>query len=135
LRPPETRHALPVAAKAAPRTRRATPPTRQHAARDNHKTTTQADTRRVEALFTQAGQQAWGAAQWVAASNSRSDVSRWRRLVTWPHGEEGGVFRFNKAGDGLYVITSSGRCARGCVAAVFVCVCVRVCVCVSGGGG
>jgi hypothetical protein len=36
----------------------------------------------------------------------------WRRLLQWPFGEEGGVFRFSKAGDALYIVTSLGRWAH-----------------------
>jgi hypothetical protein len=63
-------------------------------------------------LFERAAKERWSGKQWVAASSSRADASTWRRIITWPFGEEGGVFRFNKAGDGLYVLSSLGRWAR-----------------------
>lgn len=69
----------------------------------------QADVKALEAVFARASKENWDTKHWIKASRSRSDVSKWRRLLTWPFGEEGGVFRFNKAGDGLYIITSTGR--------------------------
>ena len=63
----------------------------------------------LPALFAAAEAGNWMLQQWIAASTSGSDVSKWRVLIRWPFGEEGGVFRFNKAGDGLYAISSEGR--------------------------
>lgn len=68
-----------------------------------------ADVSELEALFDRADKESWGEAEWVAASSSKSDVSKWRRLITWPFGDEGGTFKFNKAGDGLYIVSSIGR--------------------------
>eukprot|EP00879_Flechtneria_rotunda_P019070 GHRR01020022.1.p1 GENE.GHRR01020022.1~~GHRR01020022.1.p1 ORF type:complete len:675 (+),score=189.80 GHRR01020022.1:864-2888(+) len=48
-------------------------------------------------------------AESIANSNSGANVSSWRQLVRWPFGEEGGAFRFNKAGDALYLSSSIGR--------------------------
>jgi hypothetical protein len=50
----------------------------------------------------------------VAASATRANVSAWRLLVRWPMQEESAVFRFNRAGDALYGLSSEGRCVRGC---------------------
>ncbi|WIA34269.1 hypothetical protein OEZ86_012612 [Tetradesmus obliquus] len=63
----------------------------------------------LEALFKAAKKGNWTTSQWIAASSSRSDVAQWRKLLEWPFGEDGGVFRFNKAGDALYVVSSIGR--------------------------
>jgi hypothetical protein len=67
----------------------------------------------LEALFRAAAKGNWSTGQWIAASSSRSNVTAWRKLLEWPFGEDGGVFRFNKAGDALYIVTSIGRWARG----------------------
>lgn len=69
----------------------------------------QANFKPLEALFARAEKEKWGLEEWIAASSSKADVSKWRRHIMWPFGEEGGVFKFNKAGDGLYVISSLGR--------------------------
>mgnify|MGYP001810709724 CR=1 FL=1 len=61
------------------------------------------------ALYAKAETEKWGLKQWREASSSKAEVSRWRRLITWLFGEEGGVFKFNRAGDALYVISSLGR--------------------------
>lgn len=63
----------------------------------------------VPALFKAAAAGNWTLQQWIAASTTGSDVSKWRLLLTWPFGEEGGIFRFNKEGTGLYGLTSIGR--------------------------
>jgi hypothetical protein len=47
--------------------------------------------------------------QWIDASVSRSDVSKWRVLLTWPFGEDSSVLRFNRAGDALYGTSADGR--------------------------
>jgi hypothetical protein len=70
----------------------------------------QANFKPLEAVFERAQKEAWGTAQWVAASSSKADVSAWRRHITWPFGEEGGVYKFTTAGDAMYVISSLGRC-------------------------
>jgi hypothetical protein len=70
---------------------------------------TKANFRALEAMFAKAEKEKWGLEDWVAASSSKADVSKWRRLITWPFGEEGGVFKFTPAGDALYVISSIGR--------------------------
>jgi hypothetical protein len=63
----------------------------------------------LEALFKAAARGNWSTSQWIDASSSKSDAGRWRKLLEWPFGEEGGVFRLNKAGDALYLVTSLGR--------------------------
>ncbi|KAF8066249.1 dapb3 [Scenedesmus sp. PABB004] len=65
--------------------------------------------RALEALFAAAAARNFTTADWIAASVSRANAASWRRLLSWPYGEEGGVFRVNKAGDGLYVVSSLGR--------------------------
>jgi hypothetical protein len=70
----------------------------------------QANTQALDALFAKAEKDKWGLKQWREASSSKADVSHWRRLITWPFGEEGGVFKFNRAGDALYAVSSLGRC-------------------------
>jgi hypothetical protein len=47
--------------------------------------------------------------QAVAASRTKSRVACWRVVYSWPFGEEGRVWGFNKAGDGLYITSSVGR--------------------------
>jgi hypothetical protein len=69
----------------------------------------QANFKLLEALFARAEQEQWGPDEWIAASSSKADVSKWRRHIAWPFGEEGGVYKFNKAGDALYVVSSLGR--------------------------
>lgn len=61
------------------------------------------------ALFKEAAKRNLSDAEWIAASSSGSNVSAWRTLVNWPFGEDSGVFRFNRKGDGLYVVDSTGR--------------------------
>lgn len=73
----------------------------------------QANFKPLEALFARAQKEAWGTREWVEASSSKADVSTWRRHITWPFGEEGGVFKFTVAGDAMYVISSLGRCVCG----------------------
>jgi hypothetical protein len=68
----------------------------------------------LDALFSAAKEQNYTTAQWIAASASKADASKWRRLITWPFGEKGGVFRFNKQGNGLYIVTSIDRWDRAC---------------------
>jgi hypothetical protein len=68
-----------------------------------------ANFRSLEAMFARAEREKWGLKEWIAASSSKADVSKWRRLIAWPFGEEGGVFKFSPAGDALYVISSIGR--------------------------
>jgi hypothetical protein len=63
----------------------------------------------LESLFKAAARGNWSTSQWIDASSSKSNVSNWRKLLEWPFGEDGGVFRFNKAGDALYIVTSIGR--------------------------
>lgn len=69
----------------------------------------------LDALFKAANASNFTYEQWVAASNSKSDVSKWRRLLEWPFGENDGVYRFNKEGNAVYLITSRGRCVPACV--------------------
>ena len=69
----------------------------------------QANVKELEVLFARAAKENWGYKKWVKASKSKADASKWRRLLTWPFGDEGGVFKFNKDGDALYIITSVGR--------------------------
>lgn len=70
---------------------------------------TKANFKPLEAMFAKAEKEKWGLEEWVAASSSKADVSTWRRLITWPFGEEGGMFKFTPAGDAMYVISSIGR--------------------------
>ncbi|KAI8468869.1 MAG: acylamino-acid-releasing enzyme [Monoraphidium minutum] len=63
----------------------------------------------VGALFKLSAERNFTREEWVAASGSRSDVAGWRKLLEWPFGEKGGVYRFNKEGDALYVASSLGR--------------------------
>lgn len=65
----------------------------------------------LNALFTAAASPRFTYADWLAASTSGSDATAWRVLIKWPFGEEGGVFRFNKAGDALYIASSLDRSA------------------------
>ena len=51
----------------------------------------------------------WTHRQWIDASITRSDAGAWRRLVEWPFGEQGYAYRFNRRGDGLFVVSSTGR--------------------------
>jgi len=74
----------------------------------------QAQVKTLEALFDRAEKEKWGLAEWVQASSSKADVSEWRRLLTWPFGEEGSVFKFNKAGDAMYIVSSTGRWVWWC---------------------
>lgn len=63
----------------------------------------------LDALFAAATKGNYTYQQWVKASASKVDASGWRRLITWPFGEDGGVFRLNKAGNALYLVSSLGR--------------------------
>jgi hypothetical protein len=65
-----------------------------------------------EALLRAAAAGGWGQAQWVKASNTRADASKWRTLVAWPFGEKGNAIAFDRRGTGLYVMSSLGR--RAC---------------------
>lgn len=78
------------------------------------RTAKQADVQVLQGLFAKAAKENWDFADWVKASRSRADVSKWRRLLTWPFGEEGGVFSFNREGDAAYIISSIGRCVCMC---------------------
>jgi hypothetical protein len=46
--------------------------------------------------------------QAIAASRTKSRAACWRVVYSWPFGEEGRVWGFNKAGDGLYITSSVG---------------------------
>jgi hypothetical protein len=45
----------------------------------------------------------------VADSSSKSRVACWKRVYVWPYGEDGRVWGFNQAADGLFITSSAGR--------------------------
>lgn len=45
----------------------------------------------------------------AGSSSSKGRVACWRQVHGWPFGEDGRVWGFNQAGDGLYVTSSVGR--------------------------
>jgi hypothetical protein len=71
----------------------------------------------IKEQFAQAAAGNWTTAQWMEASLTGTNISQWRLLVRWPFDEEGAVFRFNKAGDGLFGVSSDNRCVCVCVCA------------------
>ena len=66
----------------------------------------------LAALYKDAAAKNFTRAQWIAASNTKADASTWRKVMSWPFGDKGGVFKFNKEGTGVYATTSTGRWAR-----------------------
>eukprot|EP00878_Enallax_costatus_P026303 GHUV01028216.1.p1 GENE.GHUV01028216.1~~GHUV01028216.1.p1 ORF type:complete len:193 (-),score=23.04 GHUV01028216.1:790-1368(-) len=75
---------------------------------------TRAGAHNLDSLFEAATKGNCSYQQWVKSSSSKTDATGWRRLITWPFGEDGGVFRMNKAGDAVYLVSSLGRYAWSC---------------------
>jgi hypothetical protein len=58
-----------------------------------------------------------------ASSSSKGRVACWRLVHMWPFGEDGRVWGFNQAGDGLFITSSISRCVQclACAPAKGVC--------------